>query len=327
MVEGEGGRATGRIIRDIFLKHFSNPLLDTLADSAVLNFSGGKLAFSTDNFVIDPPEFIGGDIGKLAFCGTVNDLSAVGAKPIALSAGFILEEGLSKDQLEKYVQSMATLSTENDIPIVCGDTKVVPHGKGDGLYINTAGIGIVPDNCNLGVNMIEEGDVLIISGSIGRHAASIIALRENLHADPPMKSDCAPLNNLVQQILQENIAVHCMRDPTRGGLGGIIVELAEQSGYGIEINETDIPIDKDVKALCEIYGYDPLYLPCEGRMLFYVAAKNAEKALELIENLYPEENPSIIGEVKSKSGVFLKTKSGGVRRLIAPEGAPLPRIC
>jgi len=326
LIDGEGGRATSRLIEDVFLTRLGNPFLNPLTDSAVRDLTGKKYAFTTDSFVVDPVEFPGGDIGKLSICGTVNDLAAAGAKPVMLSASFILEEGLELERLGGFVDSIADVSREADVPVVCGDTKVVPRGGCDNLYITTAGVGeIVVDNVPA-PQAICPGDFIAVSGTIGLHASSIIALREGLKMDQPLKSDCAPLANMVLAVLSSSI-VHCMRDPTRGGLGGVLIELAAQSGTRFVIEEDKVPRDEVVSNICELYGYDPMFMACEGRMVFVFPEEYSVKLISELRNSPYGREGAIIGRVESGEGVLIETRSGGIRRIVLPEGAPLPRIC
>jgi hydrogenase expression/formation protein HypE len=327
LIHGEGGRATTRLVREIFLKRFGNKALEKLTDSACLDIDSRKIAFTTDAFVVDPPEFPGGDIGKLAVCGTVNDLCAAGAEPIFLSTSFIIEEGLKINLLKAYVESMAKAAEEALVEIVCGDTKVVPVGKADGIFISTSGIGRIICNTPPEPVLIKEGDAIVVSGTIAKHACAIIAVREGLKTNPILESDCAPLARMVKNAIIEIGEIHAMRDPTRGGLGGILVELAEQSGKKFFLDEKAIPIDGTVCNICELYGFDPLFMACEGRMVF-ILPKN--KAHGLVENLRKDKygkDASLIGRVENGNGVMIETSSGSRRRLIQPEGAPLPRIC
>jgi len=330
LIDGEGGRATSRLVRELFLARFGNPLLEPLNDSAIADYSG-KLAFTTDGFVVDPLEFPGGDIGKLAVCGTVNDLAAAGARPIMLSAAFILEEGLEIARLKKYVDSMAAAADEAQVPIACGDTKVVPRGNGDGLYITTAGVGSVFVEPAPSPRLICSGDTIVISGPIAQHAATVVAVREELHTDgygnSSLKSDCAPLSEMVLRAAEAIGEIHAMRDPTRGGLGGILIELAQQAGKKFIIEEATIPVEKPVENICELYGYDPLFMACEGRMVFIIHRAKADKLIKTLSAHRYGRDARKIGRVEDGEGVVLITKSGGKRRLVPPEGAPLPRIC
>jgi len=327
LIDGEGGRATSHLVRDIFLKYFDNPLLAPLNDSAVTELESAKIAFTTDGFVIDPLEFPGGNIGKLAVCGTVNDLAASGAKPVLISVSFILEEGLEIERLERFVRSMAETAAEARVTIACGDTKVVQNSKGDGIYITTAGVGVFSETTPVEPTLIKPGDAVIISGSIAQHAASIIAIREGLNADPPITSDCAPLADMVGKALVGNTEIHTMRDPTRGGLGGIIIELSAQSGTKFVLDEVKIPVAPVVFNLCELYGYDPIFMACEGRMVFVLPEPMAHNLLGILKGHPYGAGSAIIGHVEKGNGVILNTKSGGRRVLIPPEGSPLPRIC
>ena len=326
IIDGEGGRATSRLIKELFLKRLSNPLLKPLNDSAVAELTSSRIAFTTDAFVVDPLEFPGGDIGKLSVCGTVNDLAAAGAKPVLLSAAFILEEGLELERLERFVESMAETAGEANSIIACGDTKVVPHGKGDGVYITTTGVGVLPGGDIPEPKRIATGDAIVISGPIAQHAAAIIAIRENLRADPPIASDCAPLSNMVLDAMAVS-EIHAMRDPTRGGLGGVLIELARQSGKRFVIRESEIPINEAVENICELYGYDPLFMACEGRMVFILPETEVDSLLVSLRKYPYGKGANRIATVEEGSEIIIETKSGGVRRLVPPEGAPLPRIC
>ncbi|MCK5832498.1 hydrogenase expression/formation protein HypE [bacterium] len=326
LIDGEGGRATTRLIKELFIHRFNNPILSELCDSASMELGREKISFTTDAFVVDPSKFPGGDIGKLSICGTVNDLAALGAKPIMIAAAFILEEGLALIDLEHYVDSMALAAKKSGVNIVAGDTKVVPKGKGDKIYITTSGVGLIKDFPRMPA-LIQPGDSLVISGDIARHAASVVAAREGLLGDPPIESDCAPLWNMVKEAVDKVPQIHAMRDPTRGGLGGILNELASQSGNRFVVNESDIPILPQIYNMCELFGYEPLFMACEGRMLFIVQSEYASDLINVLKSHAEGTNSAIIGHVEKGEGVVLRTPSGGKRLLIEPEGAPLPRIC
>ena len=326
LIDGEGGRATSRLIREIFLSRFDGSLLSKLADSAVAEIGTRNIAFTTDAFVVEPMQFPGGDIGKLAVCGTVNDLSAVGARPVLMSAAFIIEEGLEIAQLEGFVESMAKTALEAGVEICAGDTKVVPRRKGDGLFITTSGVGVIDDFPRT-PELISPGDSIVISGDIARHAGAIVAVREGLRAAPPITSDCAPLSNMVATALREVPQIRAMRDPTRGGLGGVLCEMAEQSSCKFVVDEGAIPISQQIHGLCELYGYDPMFLACEGRMLFVVPEEHSRQLITTLKTTTYGEDAVIIGSVEAGEGVVIETRSGGRRLLVEPEGAPLPRIC
>ncbi len=324
LAHGEGGLATKRLIENIFAKKFSNPILNRFEDSAIIK-TDGKKAFTVDAFIVEPIFFPGGDIGKLSVAGTINDLAAMGAKPKYFSASFVIEEGLKISDLEKVADSMAKTLNEVGAEIVAADTKVVPKGHGGGIYITTAAVGNVI--IDVGIDRIVPGDVVVLSGDIARHGAAILAARENIETDPPLNSDCAQLWGLVEDAIISGAEIHAMRDPTRGGLATVLVEIAERAGLGIEIDENAIPIKEQVKALCELYGFDPLYMANEGKMVFFVAENDAEKLLSALKRNEFGNSAAIIGKVTRGKGVILRTKIGGRRKLIMLEGEQLPRIC
>jgi hydrogenase expression/formation protein HypE len=277
MAYGSGGKQTGNLINEIFIKHFGNKVLNKLEDAAVLKVNG-KIAYTTDSFVVTPLFFPGGDIGKVAVCGTVNDLAMMGAKPKYLTAGFILEEGLELDTLERVVTSMEAAAKEARVKIVAGDTKVI-EGKG-GLYINTSGIGEIIKS-GISVAACKEEDVILISGTLGDHQAAIMS--ERMQIKNGIQSDCAPLDSMVQRLLEAGIQVHFMRDVTRGGLATVLNEAAQSSGLCVEIEEKSIPIGKEVKGLCDILGLEPLYMANEGKMIAVVPKRQAEEALKVLQ--------------------------------------------
>ena len=326
MAHGGGGTASNRLIHEIFLKHFGT--IDT-PDSAVLNFpNGAELAFTTDSFVVSPLFFNGGNIGKLAVCGTVNDLTCVGAKPLYLSSGFILEEGFSIAELEKIVRSMAETALLAGVRIVCGDTKVVQKGGCDGVYINTAGVGFVKKGLSILPSNAKAGDVIILSGYPGEHAAAIVTARNELGISGELTSDCAPLNKMIEKIIEE-VEIHVLRDPTRGGVAASLNEISKDSKVGIEIDEVEIVIPKGVQAVCSLLGYDPLYMANEGKMIIILPERDAQKALKLIRLTEEGRNAAIIGKVVSDhiGKVVLNTEAGGRRLIDMPFGEQLPRIC
>ncbi|NLE99657.1 MAG: hydrogenase expression/formation protein HypE, partial [Anaerolineales bacterium] len=286
LAHGSGGRLSHELVEHLFLKHFDSPILLRLEDSAVIGQSTAfSLAFTTDSYVVSPIFFPGGDIGKLAVCGTVNDLAMSGATPRYLSAGFILEEGLPLADLERVVASMAATAREADVQIVTGDTKVVDRGKADALFINTAGVGWVPDGLRLGSEFVRPGDVVVLSGTLGDHGMTIMTQREGLRFEAPLASDCAPLNGLVARMLRAASeaqvvgAIHAMRDPTRGGLATTLNEVAGKAGVGVEVNESAIPVRDAVRAACELLGLDPLYVANEGKLVAFVAPAAADAVL------------------------------------------------
>ena len=325
---GSGGIASHELITELFLPAFSNPILDQLNDQAVLQFGDLRIAYTTDSYIIDPIFFPGGDIGKLAVCGTVNDLAMCGARPLYLSTGFIIEEGLSIDDLQKIISSMQKTADEAGVKIVTADTKVANKGHVDKIFINTSGIGIVGNNVNISGSNAKEGDIVIVSGTIGNHGISVLSKREGLEFDAPIVSDCAPLNSLVMDMLSISKNIKCLRDPTRGGLATTLNELAMQSNVGIMIDEANIPINDAVRGACELLGYDPLYVANEGVLVSIVPADEAPNILaKMIENKYGQD-AQIIGEVIAEpKKVLLKTALSTTRIVDMLAGELLPRIC
>lgn len=322
---GSGGKSQSDLLNNIVFKHIKNPVLDLLEDSARLKIPTNNLAFTTDSYVVKPLFFPGGDIGKLAVSGTVNDLLCAGAKPLYISLGLIIEEGFKLNLLEKIMVSIASEAKSAGVKIVCGDTKVVEHGKCDGIYINTSGIGeikkpLCPQN-------IKVGDYIIITGTIGDHGIALLSERENLGLKSKITSDVANLTDIAGLMLKPGSDVHCMRDPTRGGLGGILKEIALKSSLSMEIDESSIPVRPGVNSVCELLGLDPLYIANEGK--FVIFCKNP-KLLESLKHTKYGKNSSIIGKVtgrKKPGEVILKTKIGGKRFVDLPGGELLPRIC
>ena len=330
LAHGAGGRKSAELIRGLFLEHFSNPTLNVLGDSAILDADSRKLAFTTDAFVVDPIFFPGGDIGKLAVCGTVNDLAAAGAQPIALSAAFILEEGLKIETLQRLVCSMRDAAAEVGVPIVAGDTKVVPRGAADQVFITTSGIGALPEGLTPpSPERASPGDAVILSGTIGDHGMAVMTCREGLRFHSEITSDCAPLHNLVAVMLEAAPDTHCLRDPTRGGLAAALNELAAQSGVCIEIEESTIPVNDDVRAACELLGIDPLHVANEGKMVAIIPSEQAEAALAAMKSHPLGFRAAIIGRVQEAPAgrVHLRTSLGILRILDIPAGDLLPRIC
>ena len=328
LAHGSGGKLAHDIIRNSFVSALSNPVLTQLDDSAVIEPSG-RLAFTTDSYVVQPIFFPGGDIGKLAACGTVNDLSMVGATPLYLSLAFIIEEGLLVNELERVVDSIKETVRDAGVAVVTGDTKVVNHGMADKLFINTAGIGTIPAQVNISGHNARPGDVLILNGTIGDHGIAVLSQREGIEFSTELKSDCAPLNGLVADMLATSDDIHCLRDPTRGGLATTLNEIAEQSGVGIRIYEDKIPVREEVASACEILGLDPLYVANEGKLVAAVAPEEVEKMLAQMKKHKYGRDSSIIGEVKEeKPGrVVMKTGLGTTRIIDMLVGEPLPRIC
>ncbi|UCC77473.1 MAG: hydrogenase expression/formation protein HypE [Anaerolineales bacterium] len=332
LAHGSGGRLTHELIRRVFVRHFSNPMLNAQDDAAVWTpprSEAARLAFSTDSYVVQPIFFPGGDIGKLAVCGTVNDLAMVGAQPLYLSASFILEEGLPLADLERIVASMAATAREAGVEIIAGDTKVVDRGSADQVFISTAGVGVVPDGTVISGANAKPGDLVIVSGPIGVHGLSIMSHREGLQFSFPLASDCAPLNGLVAAMLQVDKRIHCLRDPTRGGLATTLNEIAGQSKVGIEIDEAQVPVPESVQAACELLGLDPFYAANEGKLVAIVAPQAGSAILEAMQRHPYGEAAAVIGRVTSthRSRVVLQTVLGAHRILDMLTGAQLPRIC
>jgi hydrogenase expression/formation protein HypE len=326
---GSGGKQTHELVSGIFAKKFRMP--EPLTDSAVLNESGITLAFTTDSYVIDPLFFPGGNIGKLAVCGTVNDLAVSGAIPMYLSASFIIEDGFPLNELEMITDSMAVEAKNAGVKIVTGDTKVVEKGKCDRLFITTAGIGIImPGSEHIAKGRkVKSGDKLIINGPVGNHAVAVLGARNNLNFSSSVISDCSSLNHMIQDLLRECSEIHFMRDLTRGGLAAVLNELAQISGKGISIDEASVPVDDPVKGLCEILGFDPFSLANEGKVLIVVGEENYEEALKILRLDPLGKGSAVIGEIveEHKVKVVLNTTSGGRRILEMPSGTMLPRIC
>ena len=318
---GSGGKQTSNLINDIFIKNFNNEILNKLEDAAVLDMSG-KIAFTTDSFVVTPMFFNGGNIGKLAVCGTVNDLSMMGAMPRYLTTGFIIEEGADSETIDKIAYEMKLAADEANIKIVAGDTKVI-EGNGN-VYINTAGIGTIMKE-GISIHNCKEGDAILLSGNLGEHHAAIMSKRMGI--DNHIMSDCAPLSLLVKELLDNDIDVHCMRDVTRGGLATVLNEVAESSICRVEICEDSLPVSDEVKGFCNILGLDPLYMANEGKMIAVVPGNQAKKALEVMKNNKYGTNAQIIGSIVSGKGVNMTTILKGNRIVDLLYGEGLPRIC
>jgi hydrogenase expression/formation protein HypE len=329
LAHGGGGRLTQQLLDKIFLPAFGNSMLGARHDGAVFDLPAQKLAFTTDSYVVHPLFFPGGDIGTLAINGTVNDLAMCGARPLYLSAGFIIEEGLPMDTLWRIVQSMAVAAKEAGVQLVTGDTKVVDRGKGDGIFINTAGIGVIEAGHPISPASVKPGDAILLSGDIGRHGIAIMAVREGLEFESTIMSDCAPLSGIVLSLIAGPIETHCLRDLTRGGLASALVEIAETANLHLEINESSIPLLEDVKGACEILGFDPLYVANEGRFIGFVPAGEAEQALRILRAHPLGEQACIIGTVMNdKPGlVTMRSRIGATRIVDTLSGEQLPRIC
>jgi hydrogenase expression/formation protein HypE len=327
---GSGGLASQELIRSLFLKYLDNEVLRGLEDSAVLTNQAGNLVFTTDSYVVDPLFFPGGDIGKLAVHGTINDLAMRGGRPLCLSLGLILEEGLALDELEKIIISVAEASSSSGVPIVTGDTKVVPKGKADKCFINTSGIGLVDPALSLSSKNGKAGDVVILSGSMGDHGITIMTRRAGIALEGNLRSDTAPLHRLVERVLTGfPSAVRTFRDPTRGGVATTLNEIAEASGLCIELEEERLPIKAEVRAACEILGLEPLYLANEGKCLAVVDGEAADDIVSLMRDTDEGREAVIIGRLTAgKAGrVLINTPIGGARVVTPLHGEPLPRIC
>jgi hydrogenase expression/formation protein HypE len=330
MAHGGGGRIMRSLIEGMFLPAFAQgDAKPAPHDSAVLETEQGRLAFTTDTFVVSPLFFPGGDIGKLAVYGTANDLAMAGAKPEYLSVGFILEEGLPLETLRNIVESMREAADEVGASIVTGDTKVVDRGKGDGIFINTSGVGRVPAGIDVSPGRVAPGDAVLVSGDLGRHGIAIMSVREGLTFEGALDSDCTSLAGLVEQLLDLGVDLHCLRDLTRGGLAAALNELADHASVGIELEETSIPIAEPVAGACELLGLDPLYVANEGRLVAFVPAEAADQALQIMASHSAAVGPAIIGTVTDKhpGTVELHGQLGGARILDLLSGEQMPRIC
>lgn len=341
MAHGGGGRMMKSLIEDLFLPEFNANSSNSAPphDSAIISTDAipagaGRLAFTTDTFVVSPLTFPGGDIGSLAVYGTVNDLAMAGAKPLALSAAFVLEEGLSMDTLRRVVASMRRAAEEVGVSIVTGDTKVVDRGKGDGIFINTAGVGLVPPGVAISPARVEPGDAVIVSGDLGRHGITIMSVREGLGFESDLRSDCGSLVGLVSALLEADHDVHCLRDLTRGGLASALCEIAMDAKVGIRLRETSIPVSAPVASACELLGLDPLYVANEGRLVAFVPAQAAEQTLKTFHDYFSafgpsDSRPAIIGTVVDEhpGTVELRNALGGGRIVDLLSGEQMPRIC
>jgi hydrogenase expression/formation protein HypE len=329
LAHGGGGRLMHQLIDKMFLAAFRNPLLETRHDSAVVDLTGKKLAFTTDSYVVRPLFFPGGDVGSMAVHGTVNDLAMSGARPLYLSAAFIIEEGLPMETLWKIACSMQEAAQRCGVQIITGDTKVVDKGKGDGVFINTSGIGVIGHDLKITPQSVRPGDAILVSGDLGRHGMAIMAVREGLQFESAIESDSAPVHEVVLDLLKAGIEVHCLRDLTRGGLAGALNEIAEASRTRVEVEEKSIPVREDVHAACEMLGLDPLHVACEGRFIAFVAGKDADRALPVMRSHAMGAGSAMIGRVVESPVplVTLKSAIGASRILDMPSGEQLPRIC
>jgi hydrogenase expression/formation protein HypE len=330
MGHGGGGKLGNELVEHLFLPAFRNPELENLGDAAVLELAAGKLAMSTDSFVVQPLFFPGGTIGELAVNGTVNDLSVTGADPKFLSASFILEEGFPLAQLAAIVQSMASAAATAGVKIVTGDTKVVERGHGDGCYINTAGVGLLRQGISVGPHRAQPGDAVLVSGTIGDHGMAIMSVREGLEFESQIRSDCAALNGMIAAVLEAaGNAVHAMRDPTRGGLASTLNEIALASNVGVAIDETRLPVRFEVQSACELLGLDPVYVANEGKAVFFVAPEAADRVLEVLRDHPLGREAARIGQVTTEHKRMLVARTAmGANRVIPTQiGEQLPRIC
>ncbi|HTF33672.1 MAG TPA: hydrogenase expression/formation protein HypE [Myxococcota bacterium] len=329
LAHGAGGKATRRLVESLFLEAFRNPVLEMLEDQAVFDVKGGTLAFTTDSYVVSPLFFPGGNIGDLAVNGTVNDLAVSGARPIYLSAGFILEEGFPLEKLRRIVESMQAAAAAARVQIATGDTKVVERGKGDGCYINTAGVGVLERSIRLGAARAQPGDVVIVSGPIADHGVTILLARGELELESQIVSDTGPLSGLVASLLDATTSVRCLRDATRGGVATVLNEIAVAADVGIRIDEERIPVRDEVTGACELLGIDPLHVACEGRVVAVVGAAEADAAIEAMRRDPAGREAKVVGQICSdpRGMVLLQTKFGGTRIVDLLIGDPLPRIC
>jgi hydrogenase expression/formation protein HypE len=330
LAHGSGGRMMHELISTIFKNNFSNPALNALDDAAAVTLAGSKrqIAFSTDSFVVHPLFFPGGDIGKLAVCGTVNDLAMKGARPFALSIAAIIEEGLPIDILKAVSKSVAMTAKAAGVSIVTGDTKVVEKGKADKLFLTTSGIGTIRPGVSLSGSLAKDGDTVIINGTIGDHGMAVLAARNDFKLSAKISSDCAPLNLLIDKMLEKCPGIHVLRDPTRGGLATTLNEIAEASQVGIIIKESSIPIRKEVRSVCNILGFDPLYVANEGKVVAILPQRFEKNILAVMKKDAFGKQATAIGKVvKAPKGVWIETSAGGLRPLIMLEGEQLPRIC
>lgn len=329
MAHGGGGRLMHQLLETVFGPAFSNPILDARHDSAQFSVPPGKLAMTTDSYVVRPLFFPGGDIGSMAIHGTVNDLAMSGARPLYLSCGFIIEEGLPMETLWRVVSSMRAAAQQCGVQIVTGDTKVVDQGKGDGLYLNTTGIGVIEHELPIAPTSVMPGDAVIVSGDLGRHGMAIMAVREGLQFESTIESDSASVRNPVRALLKAGIAVRCLRDLTRGGLASALNEIAAAAGVKIAIEQKAVPVREDVHAACEMLGLDPLHVANEGRFVAFVAGPDAGRAVEILRHHEVSAQAAVIGNVAASTGplVTIKSPIGASRILDMPSGEQLPRIC
>lgn len=329
LAHGAGGKLSHDLIKELFLPFLKNQILSFLDDSAIIPTKRLKLAFTTDSYVVKPLFFPGGDIGRLSICGTVNDLAMAGARPLGISASFILEEGFSKEDLERILSSIKKAALEAGVMVVAGDTKVVEHGAAEGLFITTSGVGIVPEGVDISGSHAMPGDVVIINGPIGDHEIGILLARGEFSLKGEIKSDCAPLNGLVKAMLNACTDIHVLRDPTRGGLATVLWEIANASKVGVIVDEEKITMRREVRAVCDLLGFDPFYLANEGKLVAFVPQKEAERVLGAMKADPLGRDSVIVGRVVDEhpGKVLLKTRIGGHRLLEPLSGEQFPRIC
>ena len=328
LAHGGGGRAARDLLEEVIVPIFDNRCLELMEDSSPLPETSSRMAMTTDSYVVRPLFFPGGDIGTLAVCGTVNDLATAGAKPVALSVGLVIEEGFLLEDLKRVLHSMKETADSVPVPLITGDTKVVERGRGDGIYISTAGIGCIPEGVQLSPKRVESGDVVLVNGPIGNHEAAILCARESFSLEAQVHSDCAPLHRLMDVILAHVPEIKCARDATRGGLAAVLTEIVESSGFGVRLDEECIPVEIAVQGLCEMLGMDPLFLANEGKMVVVVPENRAEDCLLAMRSVPGSERSAIIGNVhRENARLTLKTPYGTSRIITLPVGAQLPRIC
>ena len=328
LAHGAGGKQTSELIHEVFEAHFKNPLF-TADDAAILEVEPGRLAMSTDGFIVSPYEFPGGNVGKLSICGTVNDLSCMGAKPLYLTCAFVIEEGFPMDKLEEIAAAMEKTAAEAGVRIVAGDTKVAGKGQVDGVFITTTGIGLIREGVRTGGALAKPGDAVIVTGDVGRHGCTILLARNEYGIEADVDSDCAPLWGTVSSVLDAAEDVHVIRDATRGGVGTVLYEIAEQSKVGIRIDAEAVPVDPAVKGVCGMLGLEPLYLACEGRLVIICPREEADRVLEVLHQGRYSKNAAIIGEITDEmpGKVVMTTEIGAETLLPQPGGELLPRIC
>ena len=328
LAHGAGGKQTSELIEKVFKAHFSNPEF-TADDAAVLNMEEGRLAFTTDGFIVSPFEFNGGNIGKLSICGTVNDLACMGAKPLYMTCAFVIEEGFPLDKLEEIAAAMEKTAKEAGVKIVAGDTKVAGKGQVDKVFITTTGIGRIMDKAHTSGKFAKPGDAIIVTGDVGRHGCTILLARDEFGIEADVSSDCAPLWGTVESMFDVTNDIHVIRDATRGGVGTVLYEIAEQSNVGITLDRESIPVDDGVRGVCGMLGLEPLYLACEGRLVIFAPESEAEKIVETLKKGKYSQNAAIIGKVTedNKGKVIMETEIGSKTVLPQPGGELLPRIC